>query len=205
MGLWSELENQVRFPRCTCGKCECNIGKKLMKIVDEEKAPQFLMGLNNEKYSNIRGQILAIEPLLTLDKMFNMVHQEENHKYFMMNRDDKSENAVAFAVSGRNVVTTREKTTCKHCGKFVHEETGCFELIGYPHSRVSRGRGKGGRRNRGGCGGRVGSSHGRGGEREAANATVTACTPSGPDSTAATTKPVQVSIPGLSTEQMNAS
>ena len=48
MGLWSELENEVRLPQCICGKCECDIGKKLTKTVEEEKAHQFLMGLNDE-------------------------------------------------------------------------------------------------------------------------------------------------------------
>lgn len=36
--LWSELGNQMQFPRCTCGKCECGIGDKLVKMVEEEKA-----------------------------------------------------------------------------------------------------------------------------------------------------------------------
>ena len=74
MGLWSELENQVRFPCCTCGKCECNISKQLIKMIEEEKAHQFLMGLNNEVYANIRGQILAINLLPPLNKIFSMVH-----------------------------------------------------------------------------------------------------------------------------------
>jgi len=68
MGLWSELENQARFPRCTCGKCECNIGEQLTKMIDEEKAHQFLMGLNDEVYANIRGQNIAIDPLPHLIK-----------------------------------------------------------------------------------------------------------------------------------------
>ena len=78
--------------------------QKAHKDGDEEKAHQFLMGLNDEKYSNIRGQIFPIEPVSTLDKIFNMVHQEENHKHFMMNRDDKLESVVAFAVSTKNII-----------------------------------------------------------------------------------------------------
>ena len=53
MDLWSKLENQVRFSCCSCGKCECGIFKKLVKMVGEEKVHQFLMGLNDEVYSNI--------------------------------------------------------------------------------------------------------------------------------------------------------
>ena len=70
MGLWSKLENQVRYPCCTCGKCECKIGEQLIKMVEEEKAHQFLIGSNDEVYANIRGQILASEPLPSLDKIF---------------------------------------------------------------------------------------------------------------------------------------
>ena len=53
MGLWNELENQVRYPCCTCGKCECDMGGQFMKLIEEEKAHQFLMGWNDEIYSNI--------------------------------------------------------------------------------------------------------------------------------------------------------
>ena len=63
VGLQSELENQVRFPHCMCGKCKCKIGEQLVKTIEEEKAHQFLIGLNDEVYATIRGQILAIEPL----------------------------------------------------------------------------------------------------------------------------------------------
>jgi len=130
MGLWSELENQVRLPRCTCGKYECDLGEKFIKMVEEEKAHQFLMGLNDEMYSNIRGQILAIEPLPSLDKIFNMVHQEENHKNLMMDRDERVEGVAMFAVFEK--ITNSDKPTCKQCGKFGHDEANCFEVIDYP-------------------------------------------------------------------------
>lgn len=38
------------------------------------------MGFDDDLFSNIRGQILALEPIPPLDKIFNMVQQEENHK-----------------------------------------------------------------------------------------------------------------------------
>ena len=82
------------------------------------------VGLNDEVYANIRGQTLAIEPLPSLDKIFNMVHQEESHKRLMINRDDLMESVAAFAVFGKTTVS--EKGPCTHCRKFGHEETGCF-------------------------------------------------------------------------------
>jgi len=56
------------------------------------------MGLNDGKYSNLRGKILAMVPLPTLEKIFNIVRQEEHHKNVMNDREEKPESAVAFAV-----------------------------------------------------------------------------------------------------------
>ena len=101
-----------------------------MKMVDEEKSHQFSMGLNDEMYSNIMGQILTIEPLPSLDRIFNIIHQEEDHKHLMMDMDDRAEGASMFAMSERN--TNSDKETCKHCGQFDHDEANYFEVIGYP-------------------------------------------------------------------------
>jgi len=38
MGLWSELENQVRFPEYTYDKCKCGVGDKINKMLEEDKA-----------------------------------------------------------------------------------------------------------------------------------------------------------------------
>ncbi|KAJ8423765.1 hypothetical protein Cgig2_028266 [Carnegiea gigantea] len=56
--------------------------------------------------------------------------------------------------------TVTKKGTCKHCGKYDHEENGCYELIGYPTRWGIRGKGRG--RGRGSRGGRTESSRGRG-------------------------------------------
>ena len=197
MGLWSELENQERFPRCTCGKCECKIGEQLVKMVEEEKAHQFLMGLNNEIYASIRGKILTIEPLPSLDKIFSMVHQEESHKHMMLLRDDRDESATAFAINssgGQARMSNPDKGTCDHCGKYGHDEAGCFELIGYPPGWTSRGRGRG-RGHRGGQGGRHDGMRGRGDGREGAHAVVVSIA-------AESSTADQPTIPGVTTEQV---
>ena len=98
MSLWSKLKDQIRRPRCTCKKCECDIGGQVTKLFEEEKTHQFLLGLNDEIHTSMRSQMLAQEPLPFLDKIFNMVSQEENHKNLMIGREDKGENAAAFSV-----------------------------------------------------------------------------------------------------------
>jgi len=44
-----------------------------MKMAQDEKTHQFLMGLHDEAFSTIQSQILELDPLLTLDVIFNMV------------------------------------------------------------------------------------------------------------------------------------
>ena len=96
------------------------------------------MGLNDDLYSQVRGKILAQDPLPPLDKIFNIVLQEESHKKMMVQRESKPETAAAFAT---NVSKTTQfqagRPTCNHCGKTGHEEANCFELVGYPAGWVT--------------------------------------------------------------------
>ena len=132
MNLWNELNNHVKVPFCTCEGCKCRAAPKIVKMYEEEKSRQFLMGLNDDQFSQICSQILAQGPLLNLDKIFNMVMQEENHKRMMIQRESKSETAAAFAVYTSKTIQISNRSTCKHCGKIGHEEVNYFELIGYP-------------------------------------------------------------------------
>ena len=53
IGMWSELSNYTKIPQCTCRKCECNVGGKVVKMIEQEQTHQFLMGLNDETYGNV--------------------------------------------------------------------------------------------------------------------------------------------------------
>jgi len=54
-------------------------------MAKNDKVHQFLMGLDDDAYSTVRSQILALDTLPTLDKVFNMVKQEKAHKGVMIN------------------------------------------------------------------------------------------------------------------------
>jgi len=60
------------------------------------------MRLNDENYSTMRSQILALDSLPSIDKILNMVQQEENHKKVTMNRDMEQVTMVAFAITHIN-------------------------------------------------------------------------------------------------------
>lgn len=142
MGMWSELENYAKIPHCTCGKCEGGVRDKIVKMIEEEKTHQFLMGLSDESFSGVRSQVLARDPLPSLGTIFNIIQQKENHKRIMMDRDQSAENQVAFATMEHLGMT--EKPNCKQCGKYGHEEANCYEIVGYPASWSSHDRGQAG-------------------------------------------------------------
>ena len=144
MGLWSELDSYVKRP-----VCKCEAAKQYVQMIESDRVHQFLMGLDDDLYSNVRSQILALEPLPSLDKIFSMIQQEEHHKQVMKERDQRTDAVAAFAVTHAD--RRPDRVTCKHCGKLGHEATTCFDLVGYPANwgtrggRSGRGRGRGGR------------------------------------------------------------
>ena len=126
----------MKYPNCTC-----DVAKKYAKMAEEDQVHQFLMGLGNDAYSNVRSQILALDPLPPLDKIYSMVQQEENHKKVMQGREHRHKNASAFAVSHltKGGQYSGEQMSCKHCGKLGHKEANYFELIGYSAGWSTRG------------------------------------------------------------------
>jgi len=87
----------------------------------EDKAHQFLMGLGDYLYCTIRSQILTLDPLPPLDKIFNITQQEENHRRAMLVTNDCYEVGMAFATKDQSGMV--EKGVCKICGRYGHDET----------------------------------------------------------------------------------
>ena len=114
MRLWNELGNYVKNPVCTC-----KAATTYAKITEDNKVHEFLMGLDDDMYANVRSQILALDSLPFLDKIFSMVQQEENHKRVMAKRDQRHEQASAFAVSyfPKSEQYRAYKVSCRHYGK----------------------------------------------------------------------------------------
>ena len=82
-GLWSELDNHQKIPRCTyvgctCKRCKCKVASRIMEMFEADKPYQFLLSLNNDLYYQIRGQILATDPPPSIEKIFNIVTQENS-------------------------------------------------------------------------------------------------------------------------------
>lgn len=90
--LWDQYAEVKTGARCNCVASVNN-------LVDENnmKLMQFLMGLN-EKYCVVRSNILMTFPLPTVMVAFNLVSQEESHK-FLSSRSSTEKSPVVFAVN----------------------------------------------------------------------------------------------------------
>jgi len=88
---------------CTCKGCEFGAAKALIRMYEEVKSHQFLMGLNDDKFSHMRSQLLAQESLPQLDKIFNVVMQEENRKRVMVEHNNIMETEAAFAITSPRI------------------------------------------------------------------------------------------------------
>ncbi|XP_068657869.1 uncharacterized protein [Aristolochia californica] len=71
--LWEELNNYR--PHCSCGKC-CGGVKDLIDYYSMEYVISFLMGLD-DSFSHVRGQLLLMDPMPPLNRVFSLVVQEE--------------------------------------------------------------------------------------------------------------------------------
>ena len=77
--IWDELVNYKPIPLCSCGICTCGSMVARVKYQEEECTMNFLMGLN-ESFATVRGQILLMKPLPSLNQVFSLITQEEKQK-----------------------------------------------------------------------------------------------------------------------------
>lgn len=73
--MWDEIQDVERLPECTCHameKCKCDLLKKFVEIQERNNVIDFVMGLNR-KNENIAANLLAMEPLPTLNRAFHLV------------------------------------------------------------------------------------------------------------------------------------
>lgn len=153
-GLWDELDALEAPYSCTC-KCTCENRKSNGERDQRKRLIQFLMGLD-ESYTNIRGQILLLQPLPMVAKAYSLLRQEEKQRKV----PKQASNSVPFALNTyRNYAsqnTSQNRTSnhttfsqnqshpqnkkssfkagviCGNCNKEGHTKEECYKLVGYP-------------------------------------------------------------------------
>ena len=69
---WDHLLNLRPLPSWSFGKCTCGVNDKIAHLYHQDSIMQFLNGLN-DCYSQVKTQILMMEPVPLIDKAFSLV------------------------------------------------------------------------------------------------------------------------------------
>ncbi|XP_073004955.1 uncharacterized protein [Typha latifolia] len=94
--IWEELNNYK--PVCTCNHCTCGGIKSISNHYHMEYVMSFLMGLN-ESFSQIRGQLLLMDPIHPINKVFALISQEERQRNITtVHGNSGGEETMAFVV-----------------------------------------------------------------------------------------------------------
>uniref|UniRef100_A0A2N9HW11 Reverse transcriptase Ty1/copia-type domain-containing protein n=1 Tax=Fagus sylvatica TaxID=28930 RepID=A0A2N9HW11_FAGSY len=117
----------------------------LLALTAKNKAG-FIDGcINSPDLSSPLGQILLMDPLPSINKVFSLVTQEERQRDLTPSSVIQSiESATAFAAtnsrfnSGTRNYGKKERPMCSHCGIPGHIVDKCYKLHGYPPSYRSK-------------------------------------------------------------------
>ena len=151
---WDQLLNLRPLPLCSCGKCTCGVNEKIVHLHHQDSIMQFLNGLNN-CYSQVKTQILMMEPIPFMDKTFSLVIQEESQRSSSIHANPSVE-STALAVknqvfnqgsfpSGNNGKILKGnvgkgRPMCSYYGKVGHIKEKCYKLVGFPPGYKQKGK-----------------------------------------------------------------
>ncbi|KAK9682407.1 hypothetical protein RND81_10G071800 [Saponaria officinalis] len=99
--IWEDMRSLEPLPECSCGvlaTCTCNLLKKIVERDNKNNLIDFLMGLDR-KYEHLRCQILAMDPLPSVNQAFAKVHQAEVQKKITISDTMIDMDSVAMVAS----------------------------------------------------------------------------------------------------------
>ena len=135
--LWDEIQNYEPLPLCSCEKCVCHVNEKISNLHHREAIMQLLMGLN-DSFSHIRGQILLMDPIPSVDKVYSLLVQDERQRSVGHSNNGPFVESTAlvaktmnFGSGSKTFKKGKERPTCSHCGLLGHTVEKCYKIHGY--------------------------------------------------------------------------
>lgn len=156
-GYWDELDALEAPYACTC-KCDCENGRTNGEREQRKRLIQFLMGLD-DSYTNIRGQILLLQPLPQVSKAYSMLRQEEKQRDIpksnpltiptalntYTNRNNSHSPKPNTPSTGQSTIGNRKTpfrkgVICTNCRKEGHYGNECYRIVGFPQGHPLHGK-----------------------------------------------------------------
>ncbi|XP_074299668.1 uncharacterized protein LOC141630800 [Silene latifolia] len=141
--IWDAILEHDTLPSCACNPCNCNWLTIIAARRERKRVRDFLMGLD-ERFSNARSQIIGINPLPSLDLIYNHLLQDEGVRNLSITKTDNTPDVMAYAArvnqgprqsggGGRDRRNEPSKYYCIACKKSGHSLKFCFQVTGnYP-------------------------------------------------------------------------
>ncbi|XP_022024526.1 uncharacterized protein LOC110924849 [Helianthus annuus] len=128
---WDELSSLNLVPSCTCGA-----SRIIAKRDEDQRLIQFLMGLN-PAYDVIRGSILMMQPLPSINQAYAILTQEETQRGISttghFSSESASMNASVHSQSGQySKFDNKKNLVCSNCKKIGHSTNKCYRIVGFP-------------------------------------------------------------------------
>ncbi|KAL5546093.1 hypothetical protein UlMin_005780 [Ulmus minor] len=101
------------------------------KIVDQKRTFKFLLGLSKE-LDEVRGRIMGIKPLPTIQEAISEVRREESRRKLMMNDNLSTPTVEGLALNTHNSSQDNKQRKgrpwCEHCKKPGHTKETCWKI-----------------------------------------------------------------------------
>lgn len=111
--LWDEHSIIAPLPTC-----KCSTSQEYLKMVQQQRLFQFLMGLN-DSYQHARSQILLMSPLPSVHHAYSMISQEEDqHVVYSQHQGNPIEPTTLNMRGGhmnQGRGRGRSQDECSHC------------------------------------------------------------------------------------------
>ncbi|XP_058732848.1 uncharacterized protein LOC131604424 [Vicia villosa] len=134
--LWQEFDNFRPLPTCQCEpSCHCQLLPTIKTYRENDYVIRFLKGLNDQ-YAPVRSQIMLLNPLPSVNKVFSMLIQQERQIFTPL--PDEKMIAQIQQSSAKNRPTdlttkpsynpkTKGLKICSYCNKPGHTIEVCFK------------------------------------------------------------------------------
>jgi len=148
--LWDELNSHRPIPTCNCvHTCRVDSIRIAKQYRVEDQIMQFLTGLN-ESFSVVKTQILLVDPLLPIKKVYSLVVQEERQNFLLPTPISIDESTISvnaydskrFAGNkgkGPSGASTNKSGSrfCTFCNRYNHTVEFCYLKHGHPNVNKS--------------------------------------------------------------------
>jgi transposase InsO family protein len=138
--LWEELNSHRPMPLCTCiHQCRCEAMRSARAFRLEDQVIQFLTGLN-EQFSVIKTQVLLMDPLPSINKVYSLVVQEESNNVQITPPTPHDDSNILVNATDTTRSYGRGKSNfggkgsryCSFCHRTNHTVDTCYQKHGFP-------------------------------------------------------------------------